>query len=87
MGQRLAPPQWRLASNRAIGQSVTSSIPDKIANLQKAIGAMHSCGSRHVESVPVREVFRGETAWQGTVKVFDLYRAGRGETLLCMELP
>ncbi len=45
---------------------------DKIAELQKAIRAMHGCESRHVESVPVHEVFRGETAWQGTVAVFDL---------------
>jgi hypothetical protein len=47
-------------------------MPDKIANLQDAIRAMDGCESRHVESVPVREVFRGETAWQGTVGVFDL---------------
>lgn len=47
-------------------------MPDKIANLQEAIRARHGCESRHVESVPVREVFRGETAWQGTVEVFDL---------------
>lgn len=47
-------------------------MPDKIANLQEAIHAMHGCESRHVESVLVREVFRGETAWQGTVEVFDL---------------
>lgn len=45
---------------------------DKIRELQKAIQAMHGCESRHVQSVPVREVFRGETAWQGTVEVFDL---------------
>lgn len=47
-------------------------MPDKIANLQKAIRAMHGCESRFVESVPVHEVFRGETAWRGTVEVFDL---------------
>jgi hypothetical protein len=47
-------------------------MPDKITELQVAIRAMHGCESRHVESVPVREVFRGETAWQGTVEVFDL---------------
>jgi hypothetical protein len=26
----------------------------------------------HVESVPVKEVFRGETVWEGVVEVFDL---------------
>lgn len=45
---------------------------DKIGELQKAIRAMHGCESRHIESVPVHEVFQGETAWQGTVEVFDL---------------
>lgn len=45
---------------------------DKIGELQKAIRAMHGCESRHIESVPVHEVFRGETAWHGTVEVFDL---------------
>jgi hypothetical protein len=45
---------------------------DKIKDLQIAIAAMHGCESRHVESVPVHEVFRGETAWRGTVEVFDL---------------
>jgi hypothetical protein len=47
-------------------------MPDKITELQVAIRAMHGCESRHVESVPVHEVFRGETAWRGTVEVFDL---------------
>jgi hypothetical protein len=33
---------------------------------------MHGCDSRYVESVPVHEVFQGQTVWQGTVEVFDL---------------
>lgn len=33
---------------------------------------MHGCDSLHVKSVPVKEVFEGKTAWQGTVDVFDL---------------
>ena|ERR1017187_6365505 len=45
---------------------------DKIKELQDAIRAMHGCDSRWVESVPVHEVFQGQTAWQGTVEVFDL---------------
>jgi hypothetical protein len=28
--------------------------------------------SRHVESVPVKEVFQGRTVWEGVVEVFDL---------------
>ena len=33
---------------------------------------MHKCGSTHVESVPVHEVFQGQTVWQGDVEVFNL---------------
>lgn len=33
---------------------------------------LHGCGSNHVASVPVREVFNGKTLWDGTVEVFDL---------------
>ena len=33
---------------------------------------MHNCGAVHVRSAPVREVFRGQTIWQGNVEVFDL---------------
>jgi hypothetical protein len=43
-----------------------------IESIRKAIKAMHGCDSRHVESVPVHEVFEGQTAWQGTVEIFDL---------------
>ena len=45
---------------------------DYIANLQKAVQAMHKCGSRYVQSVPVTEKFRGQIAWVGTVEIFDL---------------
>ncbi len=33
---------------------------------------MHGCDSVYVESVPVYEVFQGQTAWKGIVEVFDL---------------
>ena len=46
--------------------------PDTLQSIQSAIKAQHGCDSRHVESVPVHEVFQGQTAWQGTVEVFDL---------------
>jgi hypothetical protein len=44
----------------------------KITKLKDAIRATHGCESLHVESVPVNEIFEGQTAWQGTVEVFDL---------------
>ena len=46
--------------------------PKNLKSLQSAIKAMHGCDSKYVESVPVHEVFRGETAWKGIVEVFDL---------------
>lgn len=47
--------------------------PKNLESLQRAIEATHGCDSRYVESVPVHEVFQGQTAWQGTVEVFDLF--------------
>jgi len=43
-----------------------------IEELRAVIGKLHGCGSKHVESVPVHEVFQGQTAWKGIVEVFDL---------------
>jgi hypothetical protein len=36
------------------------------------VSELHGCDSKHVESVPVHEVFRGKTLWEGDVEVFDL---------------
>ena len=33
---------------------------------------MHGCESRHIVSKPVREVFQGQTAWEGIVEEFAL---------------
>lgn len=33
---------------------------------------LHGCGSTHVTTVPVHEIFRGQTVWKGEVEVFDL---------------
>jgi hypothetical protein len=43
-----------------------------IKALQRAILDLHGCKSTWVESVPVKEVFEGETVWEGVVEVFDL---------------
>lgn len=40
--------------------------------LQKAILDLHGCKPTWIESVPVKELFEGETAWEGVVQVFDL---------------
>ena len=44
----------------------------KITQLKDAIRATHGCESLYVKSVPVKEVFEGKTARQGTVEVSDL---------------
>ena len=33
---------------------------------------LHDCSATWRKSVPVHEVFRGETVWKGDVEVFDL---------------
>src|SRR5947207_5227523 len=36
------------------------------------ITQLHECDALHSASVPVHEVFQGQTAWRGIVEVFDL---------------
>lgn len=43
-----------------------------IQELQDVIRKLHGVESEHVKSVPVKEVFRGRTVWEGVVEVFDL---------------
>jgi hypothetical protein len=45
---------------------------DYISRVQVALMQLHNCGATWRETVPVHEVFRGQTVWQGEVEVFDL---------------
>jgi hypothetical protein len=45
---------------------------DYLAQVQVAVSQLHNCGATWHETVPVHEVFRGKTVWQGDVEVFDL---------------
>jgi hypothetical protein len=45
---------------------------DYISRLQVAVSQLHGCGAVYRETVPVHEVFQGQTVWQGEVEVFDL---------------
>lgn len=45
-----------------------------IERLKQVIFHLHKADSIHLESVPVHEVFRGQTVWQGVVEVFELVR-------------
>jgi hypothetical protein len=43
-----------------------------IDELKSVIRKLHGVESIHSESVPVKEIFQGETVWDGVVEVFDL---------------
>jgi hypothetical protein len=43
-----------------------------IKALEKAILDLHGCKAIWIKSVPVKEVFEGETVWEGIVQVFEL---------------
>ena len=43
-----------------------------IERLKQVIFHLHKADSRHLESVPVDEVFRGRVVWRGVVEVFAL---------------
>ena len=45
---------------------------DYLARLQVAVQELHKCGAVYSRTVPVHEVFRGQTVWRGRVEVFDL---------------
>lgn len=49
-----------------------ASKQDYLARIQVAIQQLHKCGAVHRRTVPVKEVFRGKTIWQGDVEVFDI---------------
>jgi len=43
-----------------------------IEELEDVIRKLHGVKARHVKSVQVKEVFKGQTVWDGTVEVFNL---------------
>ena len=45
---------------------------DYIERLQAAIRDLHGCESQYLETVPVTEMFQGQTVWQGDVEVFQI---------------
>lgn len=44
-----------------------------IEELGHVINRLHGAEARHVESVPIKEVHRGRTVWEGVVEVFELH--------------
>lgn len=43
-----------------------------IEELRDVIRRLHGAEATHVESVAVKETFKGQTVWEGAVEVFDL---------------
>jgi len=43
-----------------------------ITELQDVIRRLHGAEATHVESIAVKETFKGQTVWEGIVEVFDL---------------
>lgn len=43
-----------------------------IEELKDVIRRLHGAEATHVESVPVKETFQGQTVWEGIVEVFEL---------------
>lgn len=48
--------------------------------LQEAILRVHGVKSKHLSSVPVKEVFQGRTIWDGAVEVFELIGHPKSKT-------
>lgn len=44
-----------------------------IEELRDVIRKLHGVEATHVQSVPVKETFRGQTVWEGVVEVFELH--------------
>jgi hypothetical protein len=45
---------------------------DYLQRLSESIFSLHGCKATHVSTTPVKEVFRGQTVWEGAVETFDL---------------
>jgi hypothetical protein len=43
-----------------------------IKELEETILKLHGAKATHIKSVPVKEVFQGQTVWDGVVEVFNL---------------
>lgn len=45
---------------------------DYLDRLLVTISQLHQCAAKWIESVPIKEIFEGQTLWQGDVEIFDL---------------
>jgi hypothetical protein len=54
---------------------------DYLGELRAKIRLLHGCEATHRQTVPVKEVFRGNMVWNGEVEVFDV--TGHTKTKHC----
>jgi hypothetical protein len=47
-------------------------VSPRIRKLRDAVQISQRCMAKHVESVPVREMFGDQVVWEGVVEVFDI---------------
>ena len=52
-----------------------------IDDLKAIIHKLHGAEATHRESVPVKEVFQGQTVWEGVVEVFTLHGHPKTDTV------
>jgi len=52
-----------------------------IEELKDVIRKLHGVESTHIESVPVKETFKGQTVWEGIVEVFELHNHPKANRL------
>jgi hypothetical protein len=43
-----------------------------IEELRLVVKRLHGVESKHIESVPIKEIHNGQTVWDGVVEVFEL---------------
>jgi hypothetical protein len=77
MAQFDAHQRWRLESKKANGAlrnwlNAVASKKEYIERVKMVVEHLHKCTATHSATVPVHEVFLGETVWQGDVEVFDI---------------
>jgi hypothetical protein len=47
-------------------------IKAELSQLKESVESQHGGTATHVQSIPVKETFAGQTVWEGVVEVFDL---------------
>jgi hypothetical protein len=53
---------------------------ERIERLRDAVQVMHQCKAVHVASVPVREMFGDQVAWEGVVETFAISGHAKAKT-------